>query len=97
MSLSYSQLYRNRRKAAGLCINCGLPVNGSGVTCPDCLKWERAKKKELRSQRAEQGLCSSCGKVPPMDGYMSCRRCYERHKAANERQRGKHNEIRKSV
>lgn len=39
--------------------------------------------RRLREQRKANGLCFSCGRVPPAEGILSCRSCQDRRNARN--------------
>ncbi len=69
---------RNRqraRRAAGLCIRCGIgsPVEG-GSSCEACLAKRRAGDRETYAARRAAGLCTRCG-APSFDGAPVCGPC----------------------
>jgi len=69
---------RQRRKAAGVCTNCGGPLDDvNKKTCFDCRHKPNAKyMKALRQKRSEEGLCTRCGREPE-PGYALCTECRE--------------------
>ncbi len=45
----------------------------------------RERNKRRRSERREAGLCTGCGKVPPVDGGAVCETCREERRAAERK------------
>lgn len=74
------RLYR-RRKAAGLCGQCGRrpPVEGM-TTCGECLQ----KEQEKRAERRSKGLCPVCGDIPDHPKKM-CAECLRKIRTAKLR------------
>lgn len=66
---------RARRRAAGLCIDCGKPVLRGHVRCLDCnLKGNRAGRKIREKKRSLKpvGTCLKCNN-PAEPGYLFCK------------------------
>lgn len=64
-----------RRKAAGLCVQCGaVPVSGV-VRCPDCQAVNNRRTEEIRKGYQEQGLCAQCGTQKERAEYRNCDTC----------------------
>lgn len=79
---------RQRLFDQGLCVSCGKAPHDEGARrCRPCLEKQKlASKKFLashpglvptRKQRASEGLCPECGKIPE-PGYKMCRGCQEK-------------------
>lgn len=72
---------RDRLKAAGLCVACGLPVTDGKTRCEKC----RESRKEANRQYAElrrnarrvAGLCLHCG-AAVVPGHAHCRPCLDK-------------------
>lgn len=75
----------HRRRAAGLCPECGGKRDTNYLVCSTCLD----KRRERRLKRIADGLCTVCGS-PAASGYALCRRC---HHNDRDRQRVKRNAI----
>lgn len=64
-----------RRRAAGLCVQCGWPNDRQGVNlCTDCRDTHRDSAAQRSAERRANGLCSECGKSRPRKHAM-CARC----------------------
>lgn len=78
------------RKQVGLCVACGENSNGDQL-CDACKVLQRtySKKwwKKIRIERAEQGICLRCGKVPSEPGKKACNECAKRASDATREQR----------
>jgi hypothetical protein len=65
---------RERRRAAGQCIECGVE-NGGNIRCEVC----KRKNKESQERRAEKnkarGICRWCGQRPVIEGKNYCEEC----------------------
>ena len=76
-----------RRKADGLCVNCGkLPAAENSVYCEKCREMHRTVNRMYRVRlyykRQENHECAFCGvKLPPDRYYVKCEKCLERDKA----------------
>ena len=77
-----------RKKAAGLC-NCGRPHWNGYLQCKKCYlrsaaaslsEDKKAKRRALRKERDEKGLCTRCGGERD-DDRKRCRRCREKEVA----------------
>ena len=80
---------RARRKAAGLCINCGKPVLRGHVRCLDCnLKNNRAARtmREKKHGLKPAGACLKCNN-PAEPGYLLCKAHLALTAAAGEKGR----------
>lgn len=79
---SYNKTLRERRKAAGLCIDCGRPIcSSSKCYCVECRiknqkRNERRKEGLNRSERKQYGLCYICGKEA-LPGKAVCKEHYD--------------------
>lgn len=79
---------REYRKAHGLCIRCGRPMeNREYLTCKWCREKRNARRRERSSrrpgehfrERIESGVCMYCGgEIVP--GYKLCERCLEKYR-----------------
>lgn len=45
----------------------------------------RERKREVRQRNVENGLCMNCGKFPPMEGVVLCKRCRDRRNATKRK------------
>ena len=76
-----------RRKADGLCVNCGkLPAAENSVYCEKCREMHRTVNRMYRVRlyykRQENHECVFCGvKLPPDHYYALCEKCREKNKA----------------
>jgi hypothetical protein len=70
----YKTRYENY-KAAGRCARCGGPSQGK-AWCDDC----NAQRNARRAERRAAGLCTSCGKAPPIVGGRLCESCRDYHR-----------------
>ena len=91
MSAEYNKIMRDKRYAAGLCVNCGKRQHIENKKECDVCKESRSlrQKKDyaerksnktelrkiLRDQRKSEGLCTNCGNET--DGKARCQRCRE--------------------
>ena len=63
---------RAERRAAGLCIECGEPVDQEGaVKCPACRAEHTALMKRRRDEKRARGECSDCPE-PAEEGKRKC-------------------------
>lgn len=53
---SYMRAYRTKRKAEGICVRCGKPVNGKYASCPECLESERKRQRLHYRQKTNQKI-----------------------------------------
>jgi hypothetical protein len=69
--------WRERLKAAHLCIKCGqAKAAPGGVRCPRCLESQRQDTNSRRASRAQMGACKECGH--PAEGKAHCPSCRRR-------------------
>lgn len=69
---------RARRMARGLCYDCGSPRSDrSDTLCDFCLGYHAEKAAERRQRLTQEGLCITCGRVPPVEGQRNCSSCAE--------------------
>lgn len=67
-----------RRKAAGLCPDCGAPVpNKRGTRCAQCVARRRESIHQAKAALRAQGKCIECGRRPADGGFASCHICRE--------------------
>lgn len=52
---------RDRRKAKGLCVDCGKSKTGDGVRCPSCVEVERLRYVQRYGTRKAARRCTKCG------------------------------------
>lgn len=72
-----------RRKAAGLCSNCGSrPPKPDCKWCVPCLMRSGDCQYDLRQYRRSMGLCISCGHKAKI-GYTRCRICLKKYREAS--------------
>ena len=71
-----------KRKAAGLCIRCGEPVEDGRVECRACRARHKpyqvkanAKLKRKRDRLREEGKCTVCGISWAEPGHVLCKKC----------------------
>ena len=89
---------RAARKAAGRCIDCAKPAANGKTRCRRCREKQNRIQREARQDYRYQGLCVSCGKVPPVDDispktgepYRSCDDCLDKNLEASKRYKAKH-------
>ena len=57
-----------------------------GGRCPESRRrMARERSRKRRRERTEAGLCTGCGKVPPVDGGAVCEPCREERRAAERK------------
>lgn len=76
MSMTGAQT-RIRRRAAGLCGECGAECSES--CCSACKRKSCERHKRLRLRRRSQGLCVDCGKSEPCYPLTRCLACRDLH------------------
>lgn len=59
-----------RRRAAGLCRDCSVPVTDGRARCPKHRKIEAEKKRAVRHERYILGICLSCRTTAPNNDYL---------------------------
>ena len=80
-----------RRKADGLCVNCGkFPAAENSVHCEKCREMHRTVSRMYRMRlyyrRQENHECVFCGvKLPPDRYYVQCEKCLEKNKAVQKK------------
>ena len=67
----------NARKAAGICVRCGVVPPSAGLThCKSCSGEQSERKARLRREKlAADDLCSRCTKNKPSPGMKMCASC----------------------
>lgn len=73
--LEYFRLWRAMRFAAGLCVNCKNPHEPNRRRCTTCREITSDYSAGRRDIRKVKGLCTICGKVPPVKGLLICQPC----------------------
>lgn len=68
-------------QAAGRCTQCGGETQGKS-RCEWCRKAHSLHDHNRREARRAAGLCTTCGKVNPSEGYHTCWSCRIRSAAA---------------
>lgn len=71
------------------CINDYVPPTRKAS--PEQIKKNTQRMSLLRKERANNGLCTQCGKKPPREGYKMCKECqvkYARYKEKENRKKG---------
>ena len=53
--------------------------------CTNCTARRRAQRRRVRERRIESGLCTECGKRPPLPGRKYCAPCQQRTRRARKR------------
>lgn len=90
----YRKAHRAKLKGLGLCVRCGKEKEDTRLArleCESCaashkIYCKRTYNKQRRSEfektqrkdRAEKGLCTRCGKVPPISTSINCQKCIDR-------------------
>lgn len=64
-----------RRKEAGLCVECGKPLNGEKLKCRDCRERINANRKELAHWYQDNGICPECRHNNLMGDERVCPEC----------------------
>lgn len=64
-----------KRKEAGLCIECGKPLNGEKLKCRDCRERINANRKELVRWYQDNGICPECRQNNLMGDERVCPEC----------------------
>lgn len=67
-----------RRKAAGLCVNCGTDKNVEGVRCVECKKKVKKEKAEWRMAYINARVCPDCRKNSLIGSRTYCFECREK-------------------
>lgn len=85
-SRDWGRAIRQERKAKGLCSQCGKnKVKPGRVTCPECIKKNKARREKLKEERIAKGLCTKCGKKKAAPGDTECKACRAKEKVVNRR------------
>ena len=71
----YSQALYYRRKAAGLCVDCGQELDRDGARCQRCRDRINAATKKQREEVATRGVCPRCGKRKLWGDEKECIEC----------------------
>lgn len=64
-----------KRKEAGLCVECGKPLNGEKLKCRDCQERINANRKELAHWYQDNGICPECRHNNLMGDERVCPEC----------------------
>lgn len=64
-----------KRKEAGLCVECGKPLNGEKLKCRDCRERINANRKELAHWYQDNGICPECRHNNLMGDERVCPEC----------------------
>lgn len=64
-----------RRKEAGLCVNCGKPLDIAGVKCSKCHDRANKDRRELISWYKENRICPTCRKNSLFGDEKMCIEC----------------------
>lgn len=64
-----------KRKEAGLCVECGKPLNGEKLKCRDCRERINANRKELAHWYQDNGICPKCRHNNLMGDERVCPEC----------------------
>lgn len=64
-----------KRKEAGLCIECGKPLNDGKLKCRDCRERINANRKELVHWYQDNGICPECRQNNLMGDERICPEC----------------------
>lgn len=87
------QLQYIDRKAAGLCVRCGIEPSDDGkVECRNCREESNKRNKVYHAKRvrkADGELCGSCLRNKPTPGLKSCASCRILSAAKYRKQRAK--------
>lgn len=70
------------RKANGLCVTCGKPLDRKGNNCTTCVKKNSDASRRLREWYISHGICPKCKDAPLMGNERLCPEC-----RANESER----------
>lgn len=72
-----ARLRSAERVSQGLCARCsdGTKAIEGKTLCPTHLEQLRQKALRRRLRQIDQGLCTSCGKEPSIEGLRSCAKC----------------------
>lgn len=64
-----------KRKEAGLCVECGKPLDGEKLKCRDCRERINANRKELAHWYQDNGICPECRQNNLMGDERVCPEC----------------------
>lgn len=64
-----------KRKEAGLCVECGKPLNGEKLKCRDCRERINVNRKELAHWYQDNGICPECRHNNLMGDERVCPEC----------------------
>lgn len=92
----YRKRYRAKKKAQGLCVQCGTrPNNGTTTYCDECAKKRREYSRELYKAYSDLRICPKCRKnklVGDEGNCLECRAVYSERTMRN-RDRDHYNKI----
>ena len=95
-AVDYAREYNRRlyasRKAAGLCVSCGLPSRKGMIRCASCARHYSWQFRLRTQDRKAAGLCVWCSK-PAQEGKTLCPACLEKARARGAASRAKKAEV----
>lgn len=65
----------DRRKSNGLCIQCGKPLDRTGIRCIECNNSKKIRENEDRKWYSENGYCPRCHKNKLFGDEKNCPEC----------------------
>ena len=71
----YVKQWKDKRKAAGLCVGCGQPLDRDGSYCTKCREKINEATRERRKWYLSHKICPRCGKNDLMGGETVCPEC----------------------
>lgn len=71
----YTRKMFETRKANGLCLNCGKPMDREGRNCIACTEKKTKYNKEVRAMFRRYGICPKCGKEKLWGDEKNCIEC----------------------
>lgn len=84
----YARMWRAKRTAAGLCIECGKPVAEGRIRCELHLARARERMKAHYERDKRNRICPGCGKhMSYEDGIVFCLQCRDKHVAEQRESR----------
>jgi hypothetical protein len=72
----YRRQYREKRRASGICDDCGGPKKLTTLKCEECNKKQRGRVRANYAEYRAAGLCVHCTK-PSRPGRTRCTRCLD--------------------
>lgn len=86
----YQKALRKKRKALGLCTQCGRPMDNDTTVCNACKEKNKQRVKKKPKQYVKENWvsdrkCAICGGEPLVEGKRVCEKCYSRLLASSEK------------